>query len=205
LVKLYFSLLIFSSLIPILISLNYFRKKNDFSILPIFLWVLVRLFSDIIVFINRENSSTVYSPFVHVAILIESVLLINFFLKNSKTIKYGLLLYAIPFLVFVIETQFVSSIFHTTQIGILSYSFLIVLLMLVLILNQNTHTNQHRSFIKVLFLYHAISFGYFVYIKQLRENLPLMQIIYPVFLVLVVSMNLTISKIIWSKSKNQYF
>jgi hypothetical protein len=205
LVKLYFSLLIFSSLIPILISLNYFRKKNDFSILPIFLWVLVRLFSDIIVFINRENSSTVYSPFVHVAILIESVLLINFFLKNSKTIKYGLLLYAIPFLVFVIETQFVSSIFHTTQIGILSYSFLIVLLMLVLILNQNTHTNKHRSFIKVLFLYHAISFGYFVYIKQLRENLLLMQIIFPVFLVLVVSMNLTISKIIWSKSKNQYF
>lgn len=204
-VKLYFSLLIFSSLIPILISLNYFRKKNDFSILPIFLWVLVRLFSDIIVFINRENSSTVYSPFVHVAILIESVLLINFFLKNSKTIKYGLLLYAIPFLVFVIETQFVSSIFHTTQIGILSYSFLIVLLMLVLILNQNTHTNKHRSFIKVLFLYHAISFGYFVYIKQLRENLLLMQIIFPVFLVLVVSMNLTISKIIWSKSKNQYF
>lgn len=201
-VKLYFSFLILSGLIPILISLNYFRKKNDFSILPIFLWVLIRLLSDIIVFINRENSSTVYSPFVHVAILLESVLLINFFLKNSKTIKYGLLLYAIPFLVFIIETQFVRSIFQTTQIGVLCYSFLIVLLMLVLILNQNTHSNQHRSFIKVLFLYHASSFGYFVFIKQLRENLPLMQIIYPVFLVMVVSMNITISKIIWSKSKN---
>jgi hypothetical protein len=202
LVKLYFSLLIFSSLIPVLISLNYFRKKNDFSILPIFLWVLIRFLSDLIVFINRENSSTVYSPFVHVAILIESVLLINFFLKNSKTNKYGLLLYAIPFLVFIIENQFVSSIFQTTQIGILSYNFLIVLLMLVLIFNRNTHTNNHRSFIKVLFLYHAISFSYFVFIKQLRENLPLMQIIYPVFLLIVVSMNITISKIIWSKSKN---
>jgi hypothetical protein len=202
LVKLYFSLLIFSSLIPVVISLNYFRKKNDFSILPIFLWVLIRLLSDIIVFINSENSSTVYSPFVHVAILIESLLLINFFLKNSKTIKYGLLLYAIPFLVFIIETQYVRSIFQTTQIGILSYNFLIVLLMLVLIFNRNTHTNNHRSFIKVLFLYHAISFSYFVFIKQLRENLPLMQIIYPVFLFVVVSMNITISKIIWSKSKN---
>ncbi len=201
-VKLYFSLLIFSSLIPVVISLNYFRKKNDFSILPIFLWVLIRLLSDIIVFINSENSSTVYSPFVHVAILIESLLLINFFLKNSKTIKYGLLLYAIPFLVFIIETQYVRSIFQTTQIGILSYNFLIVLLMLVLIFNRNTHTNNHRSFIKVLFLYHAISFSYFVFIKQLRENLPLMQIIYPVFLFVVVSMNITISKIIWSKSKN---
>lgn len=201
-VKLYFSLLIFSSLIPVVISLNYFRKKNDFSILPIFLWVLIRLLSDIIVFINSENSSTVYSPFVHVAILIESLLLINFFFKNSKTIKYGLLLYAIPFLVFIIETQYVRSIFQTTQIGILSYNFLIVLLMLVLIFNRNTHTNNHRSFIKVLFLYHAISFSYFVFIKQLRENLPLMQIIYPVFLFVVVSMNITISKIIWSKSKN---
>lgn len=201
-VKLYFLLLIFSSLIPVVISLNYFRKKNDFSILPIFLWVLIRLLSDIIVFINSENSSTVYSPFVHVAILIESLLLINFFLKNSKTIKYGLLLYAIPFLVFIIETQYVRSIFQTTQIGILSYNFLIVLLMLVLIFNRNTHTNNHRSFIKVLFLYHAISFSYFVFIKQLRENLPLMQIIYPVFLFVVVSMNITISKIIWSKSKN---
>ena len=201
-VKLYFSLLIFSSLIPVVISLNYFRKKNDFSILPIFLWVLIRLLSDIIVFINSENSSTVYSPFVHVAILIESLLLINFFLKNSKTIKYGLLLYAIPFLVFIIETQYVRSIFQTTQIGILSYNFLIVLLMLVLIFNRNRHTNNHRSFIKVLFLYHAISFSYFVFIKQLRENLPLMQIIYPVFLFVVVSMNITISKIIWSKSKN---
>lgn len=201
-VKLYFSLLIFSSLIPVVISLNYFRKKNDFSILPIFLWVLIRFLSDLIVFINRENSSTVYSPFVHVAILIESLLLINFFLKNSKTIKYGLLLYAIPFLVFIIETQYVRSIFQTTQIGILSYNFLIVLLMLVLIFNRNTHTNNHRSFIKVLFLYHAISFSYFVFIKQLRENLPLMQIIYPVFLFVVVSMNITISKIIWSKSKN---
>lgn len=201
-VKLYFSLLIFSSFIPVVISLNYFRKKNDFSILPIFLWVLIRLLSDIIVFINSENLSTVYSPFVHVAILIESLLLINFFLKNSKTIKYGLLLYAIPFLVFIIETQYVRSIFQTTQIGILSYNFLIVLLMLVLIFNRNTHTNNHRSFIKVLFLYHAISFSYFVFIKQLRENLPLMQIIYPVFLVMVVSMNITISKIIWSKSKN---
>lgn len=201
-VKLYFSLLIFSSLIPVVIILNYFRKKNDFSILPIFLWVLIRLLSDIIVFINSENSSTVYSPFVHVAILIESLLLINFFLKNSKTIKYGLLLYAIPFLVFIIETQYVRSIFQTTQIGILSYNFLIVLLMLVLIFNRNTHTNNHRSFIKVLFLYHAISFSYFVFIKQLRENLPLMQIIYPVFLFVVVSMNITISKIIWSKSKN---
>lgn len=201
-VKLYFSLLIFSSLIPVVISLNYFRKKNDFSILPIFLWVLIRLLSDIIVFINSENSSTVYSPFVHVAILIESLLLINFFFKNSKTIKYGLLLYAIPFLVFIIETQYVRSIFQTTQIGILSYNFLIVLLMLVLIFNRNTHTNNHRSFIKVLFLYHAISFSYFVFIKQLRENLPLMQIIYTVFLFVVVSMNITISKIIWSKSKN---
>lgn len=201
-VKLYFSLLIFSSLIPVVISLNYFRKKNDFSILPIFLWVLIRLLSDIIVFINSENSSTVYSPFVHVAILIESLLLINFFFKNSKTIKYGLLLYAIPFLVFIIETQYVRSIFQTTQIGILSYNFLIVLLMLVLIFNRNRHTNNHRSFIKVLFLYHAISFSYFVFIKQLRENLPLMQIIYPVFLFVVVSMNITISKIIWSKSKN---
>lgn len=201
-VKLYFSLLIFSSLIPVVISLNYFRKKNDFSILPIFLWVLIRFLSDLIVFINRENSSTVYSPFVHVAILIESLLLINFFFKNSKTIKYGLLLYAIPFLVFIIETQYVRSIFQTTQIGILSYNFLIVLLMLVLIFNRNTHTNNHRSFIKVLFLYHAISFSYFVFIKQLRENLPLMQIIYPVFLFVVVSMNITISKIIWSKSKN---
>ena len=201
-VKLYFSLLIFSSLIPVLIILNYFRKKNDFSILPIFLWVLIRFLSDLIVFINRENSSTVYSPFVHVAILIESLLLINFFLKNSKTIKYGLLLYAIPFLVFIIETQYVRSIFQTTQIGILSYNFLIVLLMLVLIFNRNRHTNNHRSFIKVLFLYHAISFSYFVFIKQLRENLPLMQIIYPVFLFVVVSMNITISKIIWSKSKN---
>lgn len=201
-VKLYFSLLIFSSLIPVVISLNYFRKKNDFSILPIFLWVLIRFLSDLIVFINRENSSTVYSPFVHVAILIESLLLINFFLKNSKTIKYGLLLYAIPFLVFIIETQYVRSIFQTTQIGILSYNFLIVLLMLVLIFNRNRHTNNHRSFIKVLFLYHAISFSYFVFIKQLRENLPLMQIIYPVFLFVVVSMNITISKIIWSKSKN---
>lgn len=201
-VKLYFSLLIFSSLIPVVISLNYFRKKNDFSILPIFLWVLIRFLSDLIVFINRENSSTVYSPFVHVAILIESLLLINFFLKNSKTIKYGLLLYAIPFLVFIIETQYVRSIFQTTQIGILSYNFLIVLLMLVLIFNRNTHTNNHRSFIKVLFLYHAISFSYFVFIKQLRENLPLMQIIYPVFLFVVVSMNITISKIIWSNSKN---
>ena len=201
-VKLYFSLLIFSSLIPVVISLNYFRKKNDFSILPIFLWVLIRFLSDLIVFINRENSSTVYSPFVHVAILIESLLLINFFLKNSKTIKYGLLLYAIPFLFFIIETQYVRSIFQTTQIGILSYNFLIVLLMLVLIFNRNRHTNNHRSFIKVLFLYHAISFSYFVFIKQLRENLPLMQIIYPVFLFVVVSMNITISKIIWSKSKN---
>lgn len=201
-VKLYFSLLIFSSLIPVVISLNYFRKKNDFSILPIFLWVLIRFLSDLIVFINRENSSTVYSPFVHVAILIESLLLINFFFKNSKTIKYGLLLYAIPFLVFIIETQYVRSIFQTTQIGILSYNFLIVLLMLVLIFNRNRHTNNHRSFIKVLFLYHAISFSYFVFIKQLRENLPLMQIIYPVFLFVVVSMNITISKIIWSKSKN---
>lgn len=201
-VKLYFSLLIFSSLIPVLFILNYFRKKNDFSILPIFLWVLIRFLSDLIVFINRENSSTVYSPFVHVAILIESLLLINFFLKNSKTIKYGLLLYAIPFLVFIIETQYVRSIFQTTQIGILSYNFLIVLLMLVLIFNRNRHTNNHRSFIKVLFLYHAISFSYFVFIKQLRENLPLMQIIYPVFLFVVVSMNITISKIIWSKSKN---
>lgn len=201
-VKLYFSLLIFSSLIPVVISLNYFRKKNDFSILPIFLWVLIRFLSDLIVFINRENSSTVYSPFVHVAILIESLLLINFFLKNSKTIKYGLLLYAIPFLVFIIETQYVRSIFQTTQIGILSYNFLIVLLMLVLIFNRNRHTNNHRSFIKVLFLYHAISFSYFVFIKQLRENLPLMQIIYPVFLFVVVSMNITISKIIWSNSKN---
>jgi len=202
LVKLYFSFLILSGLIPILISLNYFRKKNDLSILPIFLWILIRLISDLIVYINRGNSSSVYSPFIHVAVLIESVLLINFFLKNSEKNKYGVLLYIIPFLVFIFETQFFSSIFQTIQIAVLCYNSLTVLLMLFLIFNQNTYTNKHISFIKVLFLYHANSFVYFVFIKQLRENLQLMQIIYPVFLFIVVSLNITISQIIWSKSKN---
>lgn len=201
-VKIYFSFLILSGLIPILISLNYFRKKNDLSITPIFLWILIRLISDVIVFINRGNSSSVYSPFVHVAVLIESVLLINFFLKNSKKNKYGVLLYIIPFIVFILETQFFSSIFQTIQIAVLCYNFLIVLLMLFLIFKQNTYTIKHISFIKVLFLYHANSFVYFVFIKQLRENLQLMQIIYPVFLFIVVSLNITISQIIWSKSKN---
>lgn len=199
--KFYFLLLLVGGATPLVVLIFALRKKYEGYLLPIFCWLFVRLVTDIIVFGNRENGSSVYSPFVHLSILVETILLIHFFLKNSSSLKYGLLLYLFPILVFVLETQVFSSIFQPNRIAIFSDNFLIVLLMFVLLFKQTT-LKKSQSIVKLLFLYHAIAVVYFIFIKQLRVNLELMQLIYPVFLVVITSFNLLMSLLFWSKAKH---
>jgi hypothetical protein len=197
-----FFLLLVSGAIPVVVISYSLWKKYEGYHLPIFCWFLIRFITDLIVFVNRENPSSVYAPVVHVSILVETMLLIHFFLKNRTAIRYAYLLYLLPIFIFVLETVVLSSIFQTNRIANFTNDFLIVLLMFVLLLNQRATQKKNHSIIKLLFLYHAIAFVYFIFIKQLRGNLQLIQLIYPVFLLVIASFNIAISYLFWSKPKD---
>jgi hypothetical protein len=203
LVTIYLFFLFVSELFPVVAGFIFLNKKYDFHIQLLTAWFLVRFLTDTITYLLKINFELSVFPFYHVSILIEGVILIYFFVSINKNSTYIIkTLYLIPIIIFLMETLFFSSIFQTNNLSFIVYNCLISILLLTLLIKINKVDYYLLPIVKAFFVYHSVSFFYSLFETFFRINSELMAIVYPVFLLFILSLNLFYTFYLWSPRKN---
>ena len=196
-------IVLLSGLLPLLIQLVY-KPKLENNQLILFGWFVTKIISDLITFICYKYYHLNIFPVFHVSVLIENLLLVayfNCFNLVSKKIKRLLLL--IPIFIFFFEISIYSSIFKLNSISILTYTFSISILMLLLLFQmKNNSLRSHFNLISHLFLYHSVSFIYFLFEKVRRLDTELTSKIFPIYFCFILFLNLHYSYYLWLKRKS---
>ncbi len=195
--------LLVSSIAPILASILYLTTKKDFQIKLLTIWFLIRIVSDSSSILLKDFYDINVYPFFHISVLLESLVLICFFLSqvNIPT-KNKFIISLIPVLIFVFEAIVFKGFFNVNHYGIMCYNLIVSLLMLNLLLRHESIRIKLIPIIKAIFILHAISFIYSIAEVKIRMNIELMPIVYPIFLFSVVIFNLFISLYLWSVRKS---
>ena len=202
-ISLYLCILFISEIFPVIAGLIFLKKKSDFHIQLLTAWFLVRFLTDTITYLLKINFEISVFPFYHVSILIESLILINFYLHLNKNNTFKVkILYLIPIIIFLVEIFFFSSIFQVNKIGFMFYNFIVSSLLLSLLLKFNKIDRYLLPIVKALFVFHSVSFFYSLFETFFRINSELMAIVYPVFLIFILSLNLFYTFYLWSPRKN---
>lgn len=195
-------IVLLSGLVPLFIQLVYKPKLENHQLI-LFGWFVTKIISDLITFICFKYYHLNIFPVFHVSVLIENLLLVayfNSFNLVSKKIKRLLLL--IPIFIFFFEISIYSSIFKLNSISILTYTFSISILMLWLLFNMKKISIRiHFNLISHLFLYHSVTFIYFLFEKVRRLDTELTTLVYPIFACFIVSLNLHFAYNLWLKRK----
>jgi hypothetical protein len=175
------------------------KFSNDKISFSLIIWLIIRLLSDSLAFLLILKFRLNNFPVFHVSILIEAILISNFFhgFFTSK-VEFRILTYLIPVTIFILETQFLGSIFSANRISFMSYNLMTSILMFILIWNIKRINIFDQSIIKALFVFHSISFIYSISENVIRVNNDLMSLILPIFLVSIISLNLFLSYHLWS-------
>jgi hypothetical protein len=166
-------------------------------------WLLIRFLSDILAFLLILKFGVNNFPVFHVSILIEGVLILNYFHEHFVTkMKYRIFLFLIPILIFILETKVFGSIFSSNRISFMSYNLLTSITMFLLIFNTKKIKQNHQPVIKSIFVFHTISFIYSISENIIRVDKELMTLILPIFLFSTVCLNLFITYQLWSVRKS---
>jgi hypothetical protein len=195
---------LFSTGILSVLSCFLFKKKNNHLLKKsIVLWFTIRLLADSISYILKIKFNLNLYPVFHFSILIEGMLIINYFQSIRRIYtKRSYYLYLIPIIAFSIDVNFISSIFQNPRLGYFFYYILCSILLFIL-LKSSIEINQFNFVvIKVLFVFHSVLFIYSLFENLIRKDSVLMPIIYPLFLLFVISLNLFFSYFLWTKRKN---
>jgi hypothetical protein len=195
---------LFSTGILSVLSCFLFKKKNNHLLKKsIVLWFTIRLLADSISYILKIKLNLNLYPVFHFSILIEGMLIINYFQSIRRIYtKRSYYLYLIPIIAFIIDVNFISSIFQNPRLGYFFYYILCSILLFIL-LKSSIEINQFNFVvIKVLFVFHSVLFVYSLFENLIRKDSVLMPIIYPLFLLFVISLNLFFSYFLWTKRKN---
>jgi hypothetical protein len=181
-------------------GLRFLWKSKDFRFLPLLLWICVRSISEFITYVYRTEADFSYSTISHVSVFIEALLIIHFYRKFKTKKQKSYFLYFVPLLLFVLETQFLSSIEKPNQLGNLGYTVISILLFLDLILMKDKSTPLLSKLSNVLFSYHCITFPYLIFIGYIRTNTDLMETVYPAFFALIVLLNSILFYLFWTSA-----
>ena len=198
----YLFILFISDLFPVIAGFLFLKNKRNIHIQLLTVWFLIRFLTDTITYILKINFEFSVFPFYHVSILIEGFLLIYFFDTINKNSTYLFkTLYLIPIIIFLLETLFFSSIFHINNLSFIVYNCLISILLLSLLIKINKVDYYLLPIVKAFFVFHSVSFIYSLFENFIRLNSELMPIVYPVFLLLIMSLNLFFTFYLWSPRK----
>lgn len=175
------------------------KFSNDKISFSLIIWLIIRLLSDSLAFLLILKFRINNFPVFHVSILMEALLILNFFHGFFKTkVEFRILTYFIPVIIFILETQFLGSILSSNRISFMSYNLMTSILMFILIWNIKRIKIFDQSIVKALFVFHSISFIYSISENVIRVNDDLMSLILPIFLVSIISLNLFFSYHLWS-------
>lgn len=196
-------IVLLSGLVPLFIQLVYKPKLENHQLI-LFGWFVTKIISDLITFICFKYYHLNIFPVFHVSVLIENLLLVayfNSFNLVSKKIKRLLLL--IPIFILFFEISIYSSIFKLNSISILTYTFSISILMLLLLFHmKNNSIRSNFYLIAHLFLFHSVSFIYFLFENLRRFDTELNSMVFPIYFCFILFLNLYYSYYLWLMRKS---
>lgn len=197
-----FYIALFSEWIPLILFIflgKILRHTRDKAIL---LWFATKAISDLSCLIAYEIFRYNFFPIFHISVVIENILMIVYigdFLKIKSLIQK--ILYALPVFIFVLEVFFFGSLFDLNKISLITNNASVSILFLILLLKGLRIEKREFSFILNLFVFHSISFVYFLFDQIRRYNDYISENIYPVYIVFVVFLNLHFLFYVWSMRK----
>lgn len=179
-----------------------YRLKDHLFEKSLISWFIIRFVSELISYLFTFQFKLNTTPIFHISVLLESIFIILYFNEMNKFKKYFQLLLFIPALSFYFEIKYPGSIYKSNGISFMTYNILSALIMLKLLWNYEKINEFSRPIIVALFIFHSVSFTYSIIENEIRNNDSLMQIVFPFFLLSIVSLNLYISYYLWSARKN---
>jgi len=175
------------------------KKTRDNIIL---MWFLTKSIADLSCLIAYKVFKCNFFPIFHISVIIENILMVVYlsdFLKIQSLFKK--VLFTLPVFIFGLEVFFYGSFFDLNKIGLISNNAVVSILLLILLLNQLKIEKREFLLILNLFVFHSISFVYFLFDHIRRYNDYISENIYPVYIVFVVILNLHFLYFVWSRRK----
>ncbi|MEN9303103.1 MAG: hypothetical protein RL264_1532 [Bacteroidota bacterium] len=166
------------------------------------MWFLTKSIADLSCLIAYKVLKCNFFPIFHISVIIENILMVVYisdFLKIQSLFKK--VLFTLPVFIFGLEVFFYGSFFDLNKIGLISNNAVVSILLLILLLNQLKIEKREFLLILNLFVFHSISFVYFLFDHIRRYNDYISKNIYPVYIVFVVILNLHFLYFVWSRRK----
>ncbi len=198
---LYWSILLSTGFIAALFGayFNFLNKPVENKVL--YFWFLARFLTDFSIFIGILLFNDVFFIIMQTSIIIESVLLALLLKNRFDKDKFKLLL-LFPLLIFLIETGNFIVGGSIIQLGFIFYNLLASILLFIGFIKTHSISYTTDNTLKVLFIFHAVTFIYSLFDYIIRDNIDLMKIVYPLFLLIIVALNIFYIINSWSPRKN---
>lgn len=198
---LYWSILLSTGFIATLFGayFNFFKKPVENKVL--YFWFLTRFLADFSIFIGILVFNDVFIIIMQTSIIIESVLLALLLKNRFDKDKFKLLL-LFPLLIFSIEIVNFIVGGSIIQLGFIFYNLLASILLFIGFVKTQSISYTTDNTLKVLFIFHAVTFIYSLFDYIIRDNIDLMKIVYPLFLLIIVALNIFYIINSWSPRKN---
>lgn len=198
---LYWSILLSTGFIATLFGayFNFFKKPVENKVL--YFWFLTRFLADFSIFIGILVFNDVFIIIMQTSIIIESVLLALLLKNRFDKVKFKLLL-LFPLLIFSIEIVNFIVGGSIIQLGFIFYNLLASILLFIGFVKTQSISYTTDNTLKVLFIFHAVTFIYSLFDYIIRDNIDLMKIVYPLFLLIIVALNIFYIINSWSPRKN---
>lgn len=197
-----FYIALLSEWIPLILFIflgKNFKKTRDKVIL---MWFVTKSIADLSCLIAYKIFEYNFFPVFHISVIIENILMIVYISEFLRIhILLRKVLFALPVFIFGLEVFFYGSFFDLNKIGLISNNATVSILLLILLLNQLKMEKREFLLILNLFVFHSISFVYFLFDHIRRYNDYISENIYPVYIVFVVIVNLHFLYFVWSKRK----
>jgi hypothetical protein len=189
-----------SVLSPFLLKTNLIDSSTKNILI---LWFIIRFISDFIAFIfDFKYQQSVY-PIFHISTFVETVLMISFYRIYSKVnTRKTWLLYILPISTLLFDITYFGSIFDNSILGHTISYLTTSILLFTLILHCQINEGYDFKIIRSLFVYHSVIFVYSLFQQVIRDNLNLMTLIYPIFFISNVGINLYPTFLICTKQRS---
>jgi hypothetical protein len=198
---LYWSILLSTGFFATSIGAFYNFSKKPVENKVLFFWFLTRFLTDFSVFIGILVFNHVFIIIMQTSIIIESVLLAVLLKNRFDKDKFKLLL-LFPLLIFSIEIVNFIVGGSIIQLGFIFYNLLASILLFMGFIKTHSISYTTHNMLKVLFIFHAVTFIYSLFDYIIRDNIDLMKIVYPLFLLIIVTLNIFYIINSWSPRKN---
>jgi hypothetical protein len=200
--NIYLVVLFTSGIIPVISGFLFFKNKKDRRVFILTAWFLLRFITDITTTFLKIKFNICVFPFYHFSIFIESILIIHLFnsLTSSKW-RLKQLIYFLPIVSLFLETVIFSSLFEANRYGFILYNILVVFLVMWLYVYEKKPDKFIDPILKMFLVFHAVSLFYSFFEHIIRNDINLMSLVYPVFLMLIMSLNLYFGIYLWLMRK----